>query len=216
MIPSKLNRSEAAVLGDGKLTLRFYEFLNSIANKISTFSTKLDFITITQPVDLDTIESDTAINNEKVSNATHTGEVTGSTALTVDRTAITNKTSVTPDGADYIIISDSSDSGNLKKALISSLPSSSSTGVESVIATVDFGATFTDKASTVVTGETWVTATSCIAPQVLTASGVDPDEMYLLGMEVEISDLVVGDGFTVTVYSQAEAKGTYNVMCLGV
>lgn len=54
-------------------------------------------------------------------NATHTGEVTGATALTVDKTAITNKTTVTIDTADYVLISDSSDSGNLKKGLVSDL-----------------------------------------------------------------------------------------------
>ena len=56
------------------------------------------------------------------SNATHTGEVTGATALTVDKTAITSKTAVTPATDDYILISDTSDTGNLKKALISWLP----------------------------------------------------------------------------------------------
>jgi hypothetical protein len=84
--------------------------------------TKLSNITVTQVVDLDTIESDTVTNNAKVSNATHTGDVTGATALTVDKTAITSKVAVTPDGADYILISDTSDSGNLKKSLISDLP----------------------------------------------------------------------------------------------
>lgn len=54
-------------------------------------------------------------------NATHTGEVTGATTLTVDKTAITNKTAVTIDVADYVLISDSSDSGNLKKGLVSDL-----------------------------------------------------------------------------------------------
>jgi hypothetical protein len=47
--------------------------------------TKLDFITVTQAVNLDTIESDTATNNAKVTNATHTGDATGSGALTVVR-----------------------------------------------------------------------------------------------------------------------------------
>jgi hypothetical protein len=84
--------------------------------------TKLGFITVTQAVDLDTLESDTVANNAKVTNATHTGEVTGSISLTIDKTAITNRTAVVPVGADYIIFSDTSDSGNLKKALISDLP----------------------------------------------------------------------------------------------
>ena len=52
-----------------------------------------------------------------VSNATHTGEVTGAITLTLDKTAITNKTTVTVANDDYVLISDTSDSGNLKKAL---------------------------------------------------------------------------------------------------
>ena len=84
---------------------------NSNASKVKT-----DFLTVTQPVDLDTLESDTATNNAKVTNATHTGEVTGATSLTVDKTAVTNKTTTTPVAGDFILFSDTSDSGNLKKA----------------------------------------------------------------------------------------------------
>ena len=97
---------------------------NAANSTYASAKTKTDLITITQPVDLDTIESDTATNNAKVTNATHTGEVTGSGILTVDKTAITNKTAITPATNDYILISDTSDSDNLKKALISDLPSS--------------------------------------------------------------------------------------------
>ena len=75
----------------------------------------------------DNILSDTAINNAKVSNATHTGEVTGATVLTVDKTMISNRSASTPVGTDYLLIGDTSDSGNLKKILISDLPTS--TGV---------------------------------------------------------------------------------------
>ena len=61
--------------------------------------TKLDFITVTQAVDLDTMESDIATNNAKVSNATHTGEVTGSTALTIASDVVTaDKLAVTGNG----------------------------------------------------------------------------------------------------------------------
>lgn len=97
-------------------------------NKFATAAekTKLGHITVTQAVDLDTIESDTATNNAKVSNATHTGDVTGSTALTLDSTAITGKTLATAVGTDYVLISDTSDSGNLKKALASDLVGSGS------------------------------------------------------------------------------------------
>jgi len=44
---------------------------------------KLGFISVTQAVNLDTLESDTTTNNAKVTNATHTGDATGATALTV-------------------------------------------------------------------------------------------------------------------------------------
>ena len=83
--------------------------------KNSNIQTKLGFITVTQAVNLDTIESDTANNNAKVSNATHTGEVTGSGVLTIDKTAITNKTTVTPMSGDFVLVTDVSDSNNLKK-----------------------------------------------------------------------------------------------------
>lgn len=57
-----------------------------------------------------------------VSNATHTGEVTGDGALTVEPTAISNKTLVTAVGADHVLIVDATD-GALKKALISDFAS---------------------------------------------------------------------------------------------
>jgi proteasome assembly chaperone (PAC2) family protein len=76
--------------------------------------TKLGYISVTQAVDLDTIESDTTTNNAKVTNATHTGEVTGSGALTIDPTAISGKTGVTPVAGDYLLLWDATDSA-LKK-----------------------------------------------------------------------------------------------------
>lgn len=67
--------------------------------------------------------SDVVTNSAKVTNATHTGEVTGSTGLAVDKTAITGKDVVTAIGADYVLISDTGDTGNLKKALVSDFAS---------------------------------------------------------------------------------------------
>lgn len=49
----------------------------------SADATKVGFISVTQAVNLDTMESNIATNNAKVTNATHTGDVTGSTALTI-------------------------------------------------------------------------------------------------------------------------------------
>jgi len=62
---------------------------------------------------------DTLYATTAQANATHTGDVTGSGALTIDKTAITGKTTVTAVGADYVMISDTSDTGNLKKAHVS-------------------------------------------------------------------------------------------------
>ena len=60
-------------------------------------------------------------NTAKVTNATHTGDVTGSGALTLASVAVTGQATVTAVDTDYILISDTDDSGNLKKALISDL-----------------------------------------------------------------------------------------------
>lgn len=46
-------------------------------------ATKVGHLTVTQAVDLDTMESNVATNNTKVTNATHTGDVTGDGALTI-------------------------------------------------------------------------------------------------------------------------------------
>lgn len=54
-------------------------------------------------------------------NATHTGEVTGSGALTVDKTTITNKTLVTAAVGDHVLIADASDSDNLKRVTVQTI-----------------------------------------------------------------------------------------------
>jgi hypothetical protein len=86
----------------------------------------------------------------------------------------------------------------------------------SVLVPVDFGASFNDKAQAVVTGQAWVTANSNIVATVRCPTGTDPDELYLISFNVVISDLVPGSGFTVTVYTSNEARGAYDVMCIGV
>jgi len=64
--------------------------LNKPTTITSAEQTKLSNITVSQAVDLDTMESDIATNNAKVTNATHTGDVTGSTSLTIADEAVTN------------------------------------------------------------------------------------------------------------------------------
>jgi len=66
-----------------------------------------------------TLAGDVATNNAKVTNATHTGEVTGSGVLTVDKTTISNKTLVAAAAGDHVLISDATDSDNLKKVNVS-------------------------------------------------------------------------------------------------
>lgn len=48
-------------------------------------------------------------------NATHTGEVTGATSLTLDKTAISNRTDTIITASDVILFGDATDTGNLKK-----------------------------------------------------------------------------------------------------
>jgi hypothetical protein len=85
-----------------------------------------------------------------------------------------------------------------------------------VTVTVDFGAAFTDKATLVVTGQAWVTASSNIVVSSKVPAGVDPDELYLIDFRWYVSDIVAGTGFTLTVYSSPEARGTYDFMCIGI
>jgi hypothetical protein len=89
-------------------------------------------------------------------------------------------------------------------------------GGNAVIATVDFGVTSNDRASVVVTGQAWVTSTSAIVVTPLVPAGVDPDELGLLDFKCVISARVAGVGFTLTVFSETEATGTYDFSCLGV
>jgi len=54
-------------------------------------------------------------------NQTHTGEVTGSVALAIDSTAISNQTPVAAASTDTILIGDASDSNNLKSVTAQSI-----------------------------------------------------------------------------------------------
>jgi parallel beta-helix repeat protein len=62
-------------------------------------------------------------NDTVYTHPNHSGEVTsvGDGAQTVDKTVITNKPVITPVSGDYFLFSDTSDSGNLKKANADSL-----------------------------------------------------------------------------------------------
>ena len=82
------------------------------------------------------------------------------------------------------------------------------------IVTVDFGVTYTDKKEVILTGKTWVTASSSIIAQVMTPAGMHADEMYLYRFHPVISDLVVGVGYTLTVYTETEYSGIITVMII--
>lgn len=79
-------------------------------------------------------------NTAKVTNATHTGDVTGATALTIAPAGITGKTAVVGAADDYLLISDTSDSGNLKKMLRNEAPPAAQTGTTYTLAASDHNA----------------------------------------------------------------------------
>lgn len=87
-----------------------------VETNVATATTRV----LTVP-DADVDLGDIATNNAKVSNATHTGDVTGSTALTIDPSAITGKSLVTGAAGDMVLITDASDSDNLKRVDLSDL-----------------------------------------------------------------------------------------------
>ena len=88
-------------------------------------------------------------------------------------------------------------------------------GANAVDVTVDFGSSFTQYATATVTGETWVTASSVIAATVKAEDGKGM-ETSLFDFRPVVSDLVAGDGFTLTVFTPVKAKGTYTFSCVGV
>jgi hypothetical protein len=92
----------------------------------------------------------------------------------------------------------------------------SGTAVAGVVdVTVDFGSTFTHFAQTVVTGEAWVVPGTALIITPEAAAG-QVEETALMSFQPVISDIVNGVGFTLSVYTPVEAKGTYTFTCVGV
>lgn len=92
-------------------------FLNVTAGTINHIQDYLSLIDTTSNIDLNTIYNDTQTNNAKVTNANHTGDVTGSDVLGIVPAAISGRSEVTPANGDYVLLFDATDN-TLKKSLV--------------------------------------------------------------------------------------------------
>lgn len=124
----------------------------------------------------------------------HTGEVTGQRNLVLDKTAISNKTAVTAVGTDYVLIGDTSDSDNLKKALISDFANATHTGEVT-------GATVLTVDKTAISNKTLVTAAK--GDHVLAGDASDSDNLKKVKVETlrnyeRVGITVDGGGSVVT------------------
>lgn len=87
-------------------------------------------------------------------------------------------------------------------------------GGNGTLVNVDFGTSpGSTAASTVVTGQTWVTSTSAI---VATAIGTRAEDAAIEELTFTVGDVVDGVGFTVYAASPYGSVGTYVVACVGV
>ena len=76
--------------------------------------------------------------------------------------------------------------------------------------TIDFGAGDTS-AAVVITGQAWVTAASVIVPAIYGS-----DEALIEGLQLTVSDLLAGVGFTITAApTNGQAIGQYQINWIG-
>jgi len=220
-----INNTSNVNTGDQDLTPYFNKSVDDTdditegaINKFATASekTKVGFISVTQSVDLDTIESDTIANNAKVTNATHTGEMTGATVLSADKTIITNKAHVAAAVGDSLLISDLSDSGNLKETTIQDILNLVPAGPTYITGTavIDFG-NENDCAVTTVSNAS-ITNTglkSCsFVPQDTTATSLD--DFSLNGVSFSIENIVDNTSFDVRGTAVNNASNNYTIKYL--
>ena len=82
--------AEVNVQSDWTATSGDSQILNKPITITTVEQTKLGYISLNQSIDLDSVLFNVGVNNLKISNATHTGDVTGSTALTITDQSVTN------------------------------------------------------------------------------------------------------------------------------
>lgn len=112
----RLTIGTARYTGTGSYTIPTSDF------GVVQSSPEQDIFTVGDPGYITNIEgSEIHLNGVPIEeNATHTGEVTGDHELTLDVTAVTNRTDVVADSADDVAIHDDSD-GTFKKVNLSSI-----------------------------------------------------------------------------------------------
>jgi len=83
--------------------------------------------------------------------------------------------------------------------------------------TVDFGATPSDMATVVVTGQAWVGFSSIIVAMVADSSSdhLSAEEQLIEQLHVTTSDLVLATGFTIRVHAPNKTTGQYKVNWMG-
>jgi len=98
-------------------------------------------------------------------------------------------------------------------------PAGGSGGSGTVYATsivVSFGANFTSLTTKTVNGLAWVTAATLFSATAVALSGPSTADVLTHQFSWTFSDIVVGAGFTFSVYTPALARGDYTFHVLAV
>lgn len=167
-----------------------------------------------------TNNSSVVANTAKITNATHTGEVTGATALILDKTSITNKTNVVVSLTDNILISDTSDTGNLKKTTVQSIidlaPNGGGGGgtLISAISVLNF---FNEEDKALITvSNTSITNSNIKSFSFIPVetSETSLDDFSLNGLSFSISNIIDNVSFDIIGTAINDASGNYTIKYL--
>jgi len=204
------NISDANVLDltdGGDTTLHTHNsdnIVEGITNKFASLSekTKVGFITVTQPVNLDTLESDTATNNAKVSNATHSGDATGDTVLTL---ATVNSNVGTFTNATVTV--------DAKGRVTAAANGSSSTPYSSISATLDLTFDFEENLAKTTISNSLLTLTNFRSFTFIPIETAETslDDFILNGISFNIENIVNNTSFDIKATSQNGATGAYRI-----